>query len=407
MASLSKSVVNAFVYHSCLFSRRHLGQARTNPFTPLSRGITSYSTQRWKRHSSLFHTRCALGSSSSEKALPVAVDELVDEYLKAGMNVYIADGEKGMLESLFNALEMKDQVNGLIDVVFTAGSPQISEEIKRRNLQTNLSVNYKKGIDIFLALVNEVDGDCNGVLDSNHFEADRYAAEIANQVILLIQENDFKKTENGLQSFPVRLAPAMTEIAAKSLCSSGMFIAGIRGATVREGSSIADVSLSSHVMPRFLEMELRRLPCVCGIGLLPSSEKTTVVVAANNLAPFDITAPVHTMRNLPTEKRNSELSDEERAKSMESLPKWRIISGRQDALARQFVFPNADRADSFVRYAQFVSGSMWHHPEIRQSYTQVRICLTTHDAGGITALDTMFATELSRVFERMTNVSGP
>lgn len=398
------SIMTAFVSASfpVTIKRSHFCGVWSPRF--LSRNSTSHHPTRQRCHVPSYI--CMQESTAREQALPVAVDEILDEYLKTGMNIYIADGETDMLIPLLDAIQTRIEVDALIDMAIVGGTPTVINEIEQRKLPSDLAVNFKRGIDLFIAVVTKVDADCNAALDSCDFEADRYAGQIAEKVVLLIREDDFKLSERGLPSFPVKLAPFLPDVAVKGLCSSAMFTAGIRGASLRPESCIADVSIAALAKARFLEDELRRLACVCAVGLLPASKKTTVVVAADNLSPFDVTSPIHTMSSVSDENRKKKLNDEERMRLSEQLSEWRIISGEQEALMREFVFTSADRADTFVRYTHFVSNSIWHHPEIRQAYTRVRICLTTYDAGGISELDSMLALELSRIYESVTNVSG-
>lgn len=63
---------------------------------------------------------------------------------------------------------------------------------------------------------------------------------------------------------------------------------------------------------------------------------------------------------------------------------WRIVDGK---LHRQFRFTDFAEAFGFMTRIALVAERMNHHPEWFNVYNQVRVDLTTHDAGGLTDLD--------------------
>ena len=78
------------------------------------------------------------------------------------------------------------------------------------------------------------------------------------------------------------------------------------------------------------------------------------------------------------------------------LPKW---EGDQQALRRTYTF------DSFLDAVDFISRlaphaeELDHHPELFNVYDRVEVTLTTHDAGGVTALDFELAARLDDLFQ--------
>ena len=66
-----------------------------------------------------------------------------------------------------------------------------------------------------------------------------------------------------------------------------------------------------------------------------------------------------------------------------------------DMLVRVWQFPSARRALEFLNAAAAVAERVNHHPDIVLSYRTVRIELSTHADGGLTASDFALATELN------------
>jgi 4a-hydroxytetrahydrobiopterin dehydratase len=84
------------------------------------------------------------------------------------------------------------------------------------------------------------------------------------------------------------------------------------------------------------------------------------------------------------------LAPDERQAALASLPGWRHDPQR-DAIARGFVFADFVQAFGFMAQLALAAERMNHHPEWRNVYNRVDIELTTHDAGGLTALDVELA----------------
>lgn len=67
-----------------------------------------------------------------------------------------------------------------------------------------------------------------------------------------------------------------------------------------------------------------------------------------------------------------------------SIPAWHLDNAR---LVRRFRFPSFPCAIRFVSEVAHVAETLNHHPEICIQYRSVTLTLTTHSAGGLTALD--------------------
>ena len=84
------------------------------------------------------------------------------------------------------------------------------------------------------------------------------------------------------------------------------------------------------------------------------------------------------------------LSESERAALTTTLPGWLSVSGR-DAIERSFQFRDFSEAWGFMNRVALLAESQNHHPEWSNVWNRVRIELSTHDAGGLTANDVKLA----------------
>lgn len=66
------------------------------------------------------------------------------------------------------------------------------------------------------------------------------------------------------------------------------------------------------------------------------------------------------------------------------LSEWKLVNAK---LNKTFKFKDFVAAFGFMTKVAIVSEKMDHHPELFNVYNRVVIDLTTHDAGGISALD--------------------
>ncbi|WP_353674826.1 4a-hydroxytetrahydrobiopterin dehydratase [Synechocystis sp. LKSZ1] len=93
--------------------------------------------------------------------------------------------------------------------------------------------------------------------------------------------------------------------------------------------------------------------------------------------------------------QNTRLSHSELQTALKELPGWSL---QGDKLHRQFQFPSFVEAFGFMAQLALVAENLGHHPEWFNVYNRVTIDLTTHDAGGITALDVTFAKKANALF---------
>ena len=80
--------------------------------------------------------------------------------------------------------------------------------------------------------------------------------------------------------------------------------------------------------------------------------------------------------------------------ALTELDGWTVVDGK---LHRDYVFDDFVEAFAFMTGAALVAERMNHHPEWFNVYNEVRIDLSTHDVGGITAFDVKLAKELDEL----------
>jgi 4a-hydroxytetrahydrobiopterin dehydratase len=90
------------------------------------------------------------------------------------------------------------------------------------------------------------------------------------------------------------------------------------------------------------------------------------------------------------------LSAEARRQALGGLSGWTEVQGRE-AIGKTFVFKDFNEAFGFMTRAALVAEKMDHHPEWRNVYKTVEVVLSTHDAGGVTALDIELATAMNAI----------
>ena len=91
------------------------------------------------------------------------------------------------------------------------------------------------------------------------------------------------------------------------------------------------------------------------------------------------------------------LSEDQIQKGLKGLTGWALCD---NALERDFKFGSFREAVAFIIRIAFSAESANHHPEILNVYSNVRIRLNTHDAGGrVTCKDMDLASEISTVSE--------
>ena len=74
---------------------------------------------------------------------------------------------------------------------------------------------------------------------------------------------------------------------------------------------------------------------------------------------------------------------------------------KRDAITRELVFPDFNRAFAFMTQVALAAEKADHHPEWSNVYNKVRITLSTHDAGGVTQKDLDLARFIDAAYARL------
>ncbi len=92
------------------------------------------------------------------------------------------------------------------------------------------------------------------------------------------------------------------------------------------------------------------------------------------------------------------LSEDEIRTALDALPGWEHAEA---AISRQYRLDGFAGAIAFVVRLSYAAEAANHHPDLDIRYDRVRITLSTHSEGGVTAKDV----ELARSIERLAPAS--
>ena len=84
------------------------------------------------------------------------------------------------------------------------------------------------------------------------------------------------------------------------------------------------------------------------------------------------------------------LSPDELDAALADLPGWSRVEGRP-AITRSLSFHDFNAAFAFMTRVALMAEKLDHHPEWSNVYRHVHVTLTTHDSGGVSALDLRLA----------------
>ena len=79
------------------------------------------------------------------------------------------------------------------------------------------------------------------------------------------------------------------------------------------------------------------------------------------------------------------------AAAIAQLDGWNVAPDHEDAIAKTFRFADFNAAFGFMTRVALMADKLDHHPEWFNVYNRVDVLLTTHDAEGVTDLDTTLA----------------
>lgn len=84
------------------------------------------------------------------------------------------------------------------------------------------------------------------------------------------------------------------------------------------------------------------------------------------------------------------LDETQRRVALQSLAGWTFDDASQ-TITKVFGFKDFSEAFGFMTRVALAAQSADHHPDWSNSYKKVTICLTTHDAGGLSDKDIALA----------------
>ena len=90
------------------------------------------------------------------------------------------------------------------------------------------------------------------------------------------------------------------------------------------------------------------------------------------------------------------LDEERRGQALAALPGWRYDEATR-AICRSFRFRDFSEAFGFMTRAALAAEKADHHPDWSNSWNRIEVALSTHSAGGLTALDIALAAEMDRI----------
>ena len=82
------------------------------------------------------------------------------------------------------------------------------------------------------------------------------------------------------------------------------------------------------------------------------------------------------------------LSDDEIRAGLAELPGWELADG---AITKEYGLDGFPSAVAFVVRLSYAAEAADHHPDVDIRYSKVRVALSTHSEGGITAKDLQLA----------------
>ena len=92
--------------------------------------------------------------------------------------------------------------------------------------------------------------------------------------------------------------------------------------------------------------------------------------------------------------RPEKLTEEARAALAANRPQWKVHEG---SMTREFKFADFSAAWGFMSRVALLAEAADHHPEWSNVYGKVTITLSTHDAGGLTELDSKLSGKIDRI----------
>ena len=127
---------------------------------------------------------------------------------------------------------------------------------------------------------------------------------------------------------------------------------------------------------------MNRIFCMSALSLLLSVSPQTAYANPNPKGPPMI----------------QQLSPEAIQSTLSTLKNWKLDQEKK-SITRHFEFNNFIEAWGFMSKVAILAEKHDHHPEWFNVYNQVRITLTTHDAGGLSQKDVDLATAIDALLK--------
>ncbi len=93
------------------------------------------------------------------------------------------------------------------------------------------------------------------------------------------------------------------------------------------------------------------------------------------------------------------LSSTQVRSELKKLAGWSAVKNHR-GIAKKFTFKGFSEAWAFMTRCALLAEKMDHHPEWFNVYNKVEVTLSTHDAGGVTALDVKMAKAMDAYSKR-------
>jgi 4a-hydroxytetrahydrobiopterin dehydratase len=94
------------------------------------------------------------------------------------------------------------------------------------------------------------------------------------------------------------------------------------------------------------------------------------------------------------ERGAARLSEADLERCLAVLPDWQRVNNR---IEKTFRFDDYHRTMAFVNALAFIAHREDHHPDLGVHYGHCVVALSTHDAGGVTGNDCIFAAKIERL----------
>src|SRR4051794_18576725 len=99
---------------------------------------------------------------------------------------------------------------------------------------------------------------------------------------------------------------------------------------------------------------------------------------------------------VPCEGGTPPLAAKEAERLLAELDGWSLVEGGKE-LSKEYKFPDFRQALGFVNRLGEVAESEGHHPDVYLTWGKVRVNLSTHSVGGLSANDFILAAKADRV----------